>query len=631
MSISTIPVNPNSLTLKPTLVNLKQSKKNIADQYGDLIDGFQREAIQNSWDARNSKDGKDWRIEISYDPNTHNLRVQDFGTTGMTPENWDRFHSLWYTEKDKDITKGGSRGQGKLLYHACGSYIISETVGPDNVYRCRYSTPEGYTDFEDQKPRELNHQGTLVTIYNVEEKIRTRLLDMESFARYVQRTWWEILAQGATIVYRVSAKEKPVKPLIWPQHKPENHRTLDDQMVSRGKESFGILRNLNLYFSDKDVPEDLRGLAINVGGQTIQRYHPPLMGHPLRRFFGYCSADFLRDAENPNHSGFQTSHPAWKSTREVLDLRIKEFVEPLVRSDTHIDPKHKDIANRALDELNETLKQFPDLDPHGTGGSGPTPPPPKKPPVIPTNVYIVSLTCDKQKYLKGDSVKLEMRLKNPTKINKSGYVETLTVRDPTNQEIFSTNASANYQADAEATRAYQFGIPQEAQKGIYYAVAIITDHNKERIAAKTKLIFVETELERHTKQKEEGKNKGSGKGSGQHGPGLAEIRPVRSSKLEKDPTQPSPQAYLDAENGILIVNFSHPTAKYIIKNAKGEALKYHILKCATNELIEYWVKNRIKDLDEQELSVSLMEQMFSETFDMTDNFLGTWARTFIDR
>jgi len=87
---------------------------------------------------------------------------------------------------------------------------------------------------------------------------------------------------------------------------------------------------------------------------------------------------------------------------------------------------------------------------------------------------------------------------------------------------------------------------------------------------------------------------------------------------------------LDAENGVLIVNFSHPTAKYIIKNAKGEALKYHILKCATSELIEYWVKNRIKDLDEQELSVALMEQMFNETFNMSDNFLGTWARTFMD-
>jgi len=631
MSISTVAVNPNEITLIPTRVNLKQSKKNIADQYGDLIDGFQREAIQNSWDARKNNEGKEWKIELTYDPANHNLRVEDFGTTGMTAENWDRFHSLWFTEKEKDPTKGGSRGQGKLLYHACGSYIISETIGPDGIYRCRYSTPEAYADYETKKPRELNHQGTLITIYGVDEKLRTRLLDVDAFVRFVQRTWWEILQHGATIVYRAGSKERVVRPLAWPQHKPENHKTVDDQMVSKGKESFGILRNLNLYFSERDVPEDLRGLAINVGGQTIVRYHPPLMGHPLKRFFGYCTGDFLRDAENPNHSGFQTNHVAWKSTREVLELRIKEFVEPLIRSDTHIDPKHKDIANRALDELNETLKQFPDLDPHGTGGSGPTPPLPRKPPTIPTNVYILSLSCDKQKYLKGDTVKLEMQLRNPTKINKSGYSESLTVRDPTNQEIFSTSATANYDAEAEVVRSYQFGISQNAQKGIYYAVAIITDHNKERISAKTKLIFVETELERHTKQKAEGTNKGAGKGSGQHGAGLAEIRPVRSAKLEKDPSQASPQAFLDAENGVLIVNFSHPTARYIIKNAKGEALKYHILKCATTELVEYWVKNRINTLDDQDLSVAIIEQMFSDAFDMTDNFLGTWARTFIDK
>lgn len=619
-------VEPSSLKLEPTKVNLKESKKNIAEQYDSLLDGFQKEAIQNAWDARADDEGKGWRIEISYDPKSHALRAEDFGTTGMNAEKWEKFHSLWYT--DKTPTKHlGYRGQGKLLYHACGEYVIAETQDQDGVYRCRYSVPEGFMDYQAKKTREISHQGSTVTIYNVDPKLRDGFRKVSEFVRYIQLTWWEIIENGATIIYRAGKTERKVPPLGFPSCKPENHKVLEDQMVTKGATPFGILRNINLFYSDNEVPEDLRGVAINVRGQTIQRWHPPLMGPQGKRFFGHCNADYLRDAELPNHSGFQGHHPAWKATRQMLELKIKDFLAPLVRSDARIDPKHQRLAGKALAELNSILKFFPELNPMGPGGGPPEPPP--KPPVEHTDVYIVSLTCDKPQYLRSETVMLKVHAKNPVSAAKQGYALTMTVRDPENVEAYSSRETLALQAEQESNRDYRFTVSPEGKKGTYYAVAMVYDNAGVRQSARTKIFTVETELER--KKKREGRKRSPGKGIGRSS-GVAEIRPVRSPQMERDPGVEGPEAHYDADNNVIIVNFSHATAKYIIKNTRGEGLKYHILKCATNELIKHWIRKEIADFDEEDFSSPpRIEQMLNDVFTRQSQVLGKWAGTFMEK
>ena len=97
MNIDTIDIDLKTMTLEPTPVNLKRTKKNIADEYSNIPDGLQKEAIQNAWDPRiDKKNAKDWKIEITYDPVSNNLRIEDFGTTGIIK--WDYFHSLWFSD-----------------------------------------------------------------------------------------------------------------------------------------------------------------------------------------------------------------------------------------------------------------------------------------------------------------------------------------------------------------------------------------------------------------------------------------------------------------------------------------------------------------------------------------------------
>ena len=101
MKINTIKIDTKNLKLEPTPVNLKRTKKNIADEYDNLPDGLQKEAIQNAWDARiDKKQTENWKIEISYDPINFNLRIEDFGTTGIIK--WDYFHSLWFSFSIRD-------------------------------------------------------------------------------------------------------------------------------------------------------------------------------------------------------------------------------------------------------------------------------------------------------------------------------------------------------------------------------------------------------------------------------------------------------------------------------------------------------------------------------------------------
>ena len=103
--------------MKKRPVNLERTDENIADQYPDIFDGLQKDAIQNAWDAKLTKKGRDWKLIFKYEPVHNTLIIEDFGTTGMNEEKWERYQGLWHTDKIEDYEAAGSRGQGKFLFH----------------------------------------------------------------------------------------------------------------------------------------------------------------------------------------------------------------------------------------------------------------------------------------------------------------------------------------------------------------------------------------------------------------------------------------------------------------------------------------------------------------------------------
>ena len=117
----------------------------IIKQYEIFPNAFQKEAIQNSWDARlDRKEGKDWEIKIyiyNEDKQTH-LIVEDFGTKGMDERRWGAFLSLWKPEKGGlDV---GGQGQGKfvIMKGSKNHILIVESISAEGSYKCKYLQDE---------------------------------------------------------------------------------------------------------------------------------------------------------------------------------------------------------------------------------------------------------------------------------------------------------------------------------------------------------------------------------------------------------------------------------------------------------------------------------------------------------
>ena len=92
--------------MKERHVNLGKTAQNIAEQYDNLCEGLQKDAGQNSWDAKLTAKGRQWKLIFKYIPHLNSLVIEDFGTTGMSNEKWIAYQSLWDTTKAEEDTLG---------------------------------------------------------------------------------------------------------------------------------------------------------------------------------------------------------------------------------------------------------------------------------------------------------------------------------------------------------------------------------------------------------------------------------------------------------------------------------------------------------------------------------------------
>src|SRR4030066_1026200 len=109
--------------------NFELTDENIAHQYENVFDGLQKDTAQNAWDARVTRKGKDWKLLFKYEPQSNILIIEDFCTTGMDEGGWSNYQNLWYTDK-RDTLAGGSRGQGKFIFHyfSKDKTLLTETI-----------------------------------------------------------------------------------------------------------------------------------------------------------------------------------------------------------------------------------------------------------------------------------------------------------------------------------------------------------------------------------------------------------------------------------------------------------------------------------------------------------------------
>jgi len=406
--------------MKKRPVNLGRSDENIADQYLNIFEGLQKDAAQNSWDAKTTKKGKNWKLAFRYIHERNILMIEDYGTVGMDKERWIRYQSLWDTEK-AESEHLGARGQGKFLFHyfSTDKLVLTETIDKDGVYRFSYGTSEEWDDeskrLEDFIPgaQTLNHQGTRIWIMNVKKELLDELLDYKTFMRYISATWWEIIRNwGSEFIVNFDGVDRKVELPEYPQVRKER-KYQNDKIRDLGR-----VRNYILRHCEEEVPEYLRGVAVQRGGMTILRLSVSADESIKNRIYGYCDFDDAMEAElkrveNPNHFGFSNKR-AWNYTREYLRRKLDDFIQ-------EISPKKRtveidqDLINEAVKMINNLINEYaPELTPEVTGLGGVRPPKPPKLPVPPLPIRIDVFRGNSKKLDYDETLIIDCELVNET-------------------------------------------------------------------------------------------------------------------------------------------------------------------------------------------------------------------------
>ena len=321
--------------MKRRFVNLERTDENIADQYPDIFDGLQKDAIQNAWDAKLTKKGKNWKLIFRYDPIHNALIIEDFGTTGMNEEKWERYQGLWHTDKIENYEAAGSRGQGKFLFHYFSKekLVLTETVDENGVYRFSYGTTQEYddekktlSDFIPNTPK-FDHQGSKIWIFNIKDKLKKELLDIEKFSGLIAASWWEIIQNyNATIVVNFDGSEKIVNNPALFSIKLKKEKNYQNEKIKK----LGKIRNLIIRHLNEEIPTFFQGIAIQRAGMTVLRIPVRADETIKKRTYGYCNFDEkieteLKKCELPNHMGFTTKR-AWAYVREFVEHKLESFI-----------------------------------------------------------------------------------------------------------------------------------------------------------------------------------------------------------------------------------------------------------------------------------------------------------------
>lgn len=324
--------------LKPP-VNWSQQMMNFIDSYPlDSIIGVnpdtalahavQKDAIQNSLDAMDPNNPDDFRVEFRIDGlvDPKYISITDEGTTGLTgrpsltrselerlnkeqyrKENWSRMQALGYRNPDEDAI--GARGQGKFIFIGASESreMLFDTLRADGIYRIgHWETNKNDPLMEPLEGEEAkNYLKSYLGIAPL-ERVGTRIIIPKPKAEawnafwgifgenginldsYISSTWWESLRNGKTITMKSgddSRDEKRVEPPKIYQHfwsDPDRFKYMRQTRVGKPfQKNFPscVVEEIVIVYSEERVPEYLRGIAVQRGEMTIERFDP-LHGNP---------------------------------------------------------------------------------------------------------------------------------------------------------------------------------------------------------------------------------------------------------------------------------------------------------------------------------------------------------------
>ena len=355
-------------------VEWRRTVRNWPEDIRAIVDGYrayttishavQKDAIQNGWSARKNKKGAGWgfTFELLEAAGKKFFIMMDSGTTGLTgkvltaeeydkdlpgDERWGRFEAVAFTQPRAERTLG-SRGRGKFIFVGASKEltILYDTLREDGSYRFGFRTVirtespiMAYDNDEGKKKlREMTGDlipplldaGTRVIIVEPLDEI-TNDVKSGKFLRFIGETWWEVI-RNYHVVIKLKADGKETTATIPEEFdlKEEDSKKVKiwikkNQKVPTAFGEFRV-RNLHLvYNSDGNVPEDIRGVAIQRDGMKIDMIEPRYMGREIaERLCGYINFD--SDTEEALLEDEGIEHYSY-DYRRALPGAIKRLIE----------------------------------------------------------------------------------------------------------------------------------------------------------------------------------------------------------------------------------------------------------------------------------------------------------------
>jgi hypothetical protein len=393
----------------------------VVRQYENFPEAFQKECIQNSWDARlDRKKGEGWEIKI-YSLGDANGKVhviiEDFGTKGMNKKRLDAFLSLWKPEKEH--LDAGGQGQGKFVLMGASkeNILIVESIDKENSYKCRFlqrgqKNKDNFSIvIKDLIPgvKLLNHLGTKIWIYDAKEDF-LKIITSKEFINPIIESWWQVL--GDRFNAKISLFSREIKPLPMPPSK-EEVLLLENEQIK----NFGRIKRLILRFHERPISEFFQGIRVQRANMMVTKIPFEIYEKEYKnRFSGYIEFDkdlekLLKDIEKTDHCGFLYESP-WKEIKNTVRDKAEKFVDKIIPRKE----KRKTFKLKNLNQLVQKANQIISENCPGIMGPGI---------IIPDIIRkskqllrIKYLTINKREVKYGDIIKPHCSIINETNENK---------------------------------------------------------------------------------------------------------------------------------------------------------------------------------------------------------------------
>ena len=417
---------------RQTVINWPEHVKRVVDDYRphvpSLAHAVQKDAIQNSWDARtNRRRATNWRCKLEFLIDSAGRRffvITDSGTTGLTgdvlqpdqyeldmPEaqRWARFESLAFTHSTDAASQHlGARGQGKFILvgasRAVPQGIFYDTLRGDGVYRLGVrlvqatESPVYAWDGADavEKLAELapdipplTQVGTRVVIPDPDPDLEVACRD-GSLSRFIAETWWPIIVKhGADIRVAVSdpsgtieARVQVGDELRLPPQDSSRYKVwlVENRGVTSVGETLKVKRMHVAFDNEGSVSQELQGVALVRGGMVVMRL--PMQNvaqHIASAVTGYVEFDedldlAMKALEAPTHYEFNLRRGFGFAVKQLVSEQLAQFAAAKLgiggERQQHEAQQQRDAERRALAAINRAARQLGLTGRRGLGGGG---------------------------------------------------------------------------------------------------------------------------------------------------------------------------------------------------------------------------------------------------------------------